>query len=176
MSAPTRPGVLQPGRWAVTPTSSRAGFTARDVLRKPVVGTLDITSAYVEVDEHGIPVAVSAELDLASVDTGNDRRDTDLRGRRFFDVSGSPQLLFTGGPGVHRGDGWSVPGLLTLRGVSCPVQLAVTVRERADGGRSVRAEAVLDRRDLGITVPRLLVGATVQVTVEAELLPPTTHA
>ena len=167
MSAPTR-DALHPGRWSTGPTTAVASFRARDVLHRPVTGTLPVRSATVEVGADGQPERVRAELELAGVDTGSARRDRDLRGKRFLDVERGDVLLFTAGPATATADGWTLPGELDLHGARCPVVLQV----QRTGPSSVRATAQLDRRDLGIRVPRLMVGSVVVVTVDAELAPP----
>lgn len=171
MTAPASTG-LRAGRWSVQPATGRAAFAVRDVLRRTVRGTLPLTSACVEVDARGVPVTVRAELDLAGVSTGHPRRDRDLLGPPFFDVQASPRLAFTGGPAAPRADGrWRLPGTLVMKGAQCPVELAVEVAPQGRAHR-VRATTTLDRRELGITVPALLVGRAVEVVVEVDLLPP----
>ena len=179
MTAPTRSSVLPAGRWSVLPSATQACFRVRDVLHRPVTGRLDVVRGHVDVDGAGVPVAVVAELDLASVDTGHLRRDRDLRGRRFFDVERSALLVFTAGTASAGPDGaWSLPGALRWGGSSCPVDLDVeVVGDEGPGGagpRRVRATTVVDRMVLGLRAPRVLVGRQVQVTVEAELAPPPT--
>jgi polyisoprenoid-binding protein YceI len=167
------PAVVAAGTWTVDPTTTRAQFRARDVFRRPVVGTLPVRVGRVEVATDGTPVEVVAELDLAGVATGIGRRDRDLLGRSFFDVRSSPVLRFAGGPARLDGEGrWLLAGTLALRGVECQVELAVELVGRGDGAARVRATTSLDRRDVGIRVPRLLVGHDVGVVVEAELVPP----
>lgn len=167
MRAPLGTSTGLDGRWTVDTTSARATFSARDLLHRPVSGTLDVTSGSVDVSD-GVPVRAEARLDLGSVDTGSARRDRDLRGPRFFDVAASPVLAFAGGPARSAPEGWHLPGVLTLRGTSCALVLTVEVDDAEDGPR-VRASTTLDRRDLGIHVPRLLVGTAVHLTVTALL-------
>jgi polyisoprenoid-binding protein YceI len=62
---------------------------AKDALSRPVSGTLDVHAGHVDVAA-GVPRRAAARLDLASVDTGNARRDRDLRGHRFLDVETRP--------------------------------------------------------------------------------------
>ncbi len=166
MTAPARG--LRPGCWTAGPDTAVASFRARDVVHKPVTGTLPVRSASVEVDGDGAPVRIVAELDLAGVDTGHARRDRDLRGRRFFDVQRSDVLVFTAGRVTATRDGWALDGELDLHGTRCTVVVEV---ERT-GPTSVRATTGFDRRQLGIRVPRLMVGSQVAVSVEAELAPP----
>lgn len=158
------------GLWTVDPAATRAEFRGRDLLRMTVVGTLPVRSGSVEVAPNGTVVRVRAELDPAGVTTGIGRRDHDLRGRRFFDVATSPVLGFTGGPARPRPQGgWTLPGVLVLRGVECVVELAVDLVTDGDGVR-VRATTSLDRREIGIRVPRVLVAHGVRITVDAALV------
>ena len=175
MSAPTREA-LHPGRWTTGPTTATASFQARDVLHRTVTGTLPVRSAVVEVGPDGRLERVQAELELAGVDTGSTRRDHDLQGKRFLHVELGGVLLFTAdsatatATATATADGWTLPGELDLHGARCPVVLRV----QRTGPSSVRATATLHRQDLGIRVPRLIVGSLVTVTVDAELAPPST--
>lgn len=163
---------VAPGLWTVDPVASRAQFRAWDALHKPVDGSLPVLSGRVRVDGDGIPVEVAADLDLAGVETGHARRDSDLRGRRFFDIESSPVLRFTGGPAGRDGDGrWALPGSLLLKGTECPLDVVVELLSTTGASVRVRATTALELRDAGIRVPRLLVGSRVDITVDAQLAP-----
>lgn len=58
--------------------------------------TIPVTSAHVEVTEDGSVRDVSAVLDIASVDTGHRKRDSDLRKPGLLDLANHPQLTFDG--------------------------------------------------------------------------------
>jgi polyisoprenoid-binding protein YceI len=165
---------LAAGTWQVDTAATSARFRARDVLRKPVDGTLPVLSAGVEVSPEGLPLHVWADLDLAGVATGSARRDRDLRGPRFFDVERGGVLRFTSAAARADDAGrWRLPGELALGANRCAVSVEVQVQS-AEGDRvTVLAATMLDRRELGIRVPRLLVGPMVTVTVEAVLVAPT---
>lgn len=166
MTAATQ--ALATGIWTVEASSTTASFRALDLLRKAVTGTLPVVRGQVRVAADGLIDEVSAELDLAGVATGNPRRDASLRGRQFFDVDSDPVLRFAGGPAVQvTDDSWTLPGELVLREMRCPVDVRV---ERVGPAR-VRATTSLDRRDLGIRVPRVLVAHRVEVVVDAALAP-----
>lgn len=69
-----------PQTWPIDPVHSTAQFTARHFGIVPVIGTIPIKSGSVQLDENSqIPIAVSAELDPANLDTHNEMRDGDLR-------------------------------------------------------------------------------------------------
>lgn len=164
---------LAAGLWRLDSAATRAEFRARDALRKQVLGTLPVLSGSVRVDDDGTPISAAAELDLTGVDTGNARRDKDLRGTRFFDVQASSTLVFRGGRARPDGPGrWLLPGTLTLKGVRCDVELVVELVTSSSAATRVRATTTLDRRRLGILVPRALVGRQVDVGIDAELAAP----
>ncbi|HKE37892.1 MAG TPA: YceI family protein, partial [Candidatus Baltobacteraceae bacterium] len=75
-----------PETWTVDPVHSTAQFTARHFGIVPVIGTIPIVSASVQLNSPSeIPVAVNAELDASKVDTHNDMRDGDLKSPHYFD-------------------------------------------------------------------------------------------
>jgi polyisoprenoid-binding protein YceI len=157
----------------VDTASSTAQFRARDVLRKTVVGTVPVLSGSVQVTADGEPVQVAAELDLAGVETGNARRDRDLRGHRFFHVERGATLHVTAGLARPDGEGrWVLTGELVLHTVRCPVELTAELVSLAGDRAVVRATTSLDRRDVGIDVPQLMVGRRVDVVVDAVLRAP----
>jgi len=100
-------------------------------------------------------VKESATIDLASVDTGNPKRDEHLRSATFLDVASHPRVTYES-TGVRRaGGGWVVDGDLTVHGVTRPVPLAVAATGFAadpdcGGHASFSATAVVDRTDFGI--------------------------
>lgn len=162
------------GTWTADPAATSARFRARDVLGRTVLGTLAVHSAAVEVAPSGDPLRVRAELDLGSVATGSGRRDADLRGPRFLDAARDAVLRVTADAARPDGPGrWHLVAELAMKGLACPVELDVELTDLRDGRAAVRATTALDRRALGIAVPRLLVGRTVAVEVLAVLHAPT---
>ena len=71
---------------------------------------------------------VDVTIDLASLTTGNEGRDNHLRSADFFDVEHYPTATFHSSKVEQRGeDRLRVIGDLTIRGVTKPVTLDVTV-------------------------------------------------
>ncbi len=164
---------LVAGTWTADPMATSAQFRARDILGRTVVGTLTLLSASVAVSTDGVPMHVQAELDLASVTTGNAKRDRDLRGPRFFDAQHDPVLRVTAGAARLDGPGrWLVASELTMKGHSFPLDILAELADLTDGQAHLHATATLDRREAGITVPRLLVGPSVAVVINAVLRAP----
>lgn len=159
-------------RWEAVVSRSSAHFTVRNLGVKTVTGTVAIREAWALVDGSGRPVSAGATLDLARLDTGNARRDRDLAAPRLLDTAQFPLLRFTGGAAEPDADGWRLPGVLEGHGARVDLVLAASVRTGGDEV-VVRARTSFDRRELGVTAPRVLIGRLVDVSVEVVLRPTT---
>jgi polyisoprenoid-binding protein YceI len=161
------------GTWVADPAATTASFTARNFGVRHVVGTVTVTAAQVTVDRTGRPVDVRAVADLTTVTTGSARRDTDLTGRRFFDVEHHPELLLVAHRVEAAENGWRVLGSLSVRGVAAPLDLDVRVEAPpADPAAPWRivATGTFDLRTTPIRAPRALVGRYVAVRIETTLV------
>lgn len=173
--APTAILAAAPETWTVDPVHSTAQFTARHFGIVPVIGTIPIAHASVELNAGSqIPVAVSAELDASKVDTHNDMRDGDLRSDHYFNVAATPTIKFastkiTGTDPKH----FDVVGDLTMHGQTHPVTLSAQVvgAGKSPRGRSIVAYAAtvtIDRTQWGMTYGPLIVGNSIDLSINVE--------
>jgi polyisoprenoid-binding protein YceI len=160
---------LAPGRWTADPVRTRAGFAVGNLGWAVVHGSVPVVTGQLDVDDTGRPVRVRAELDLGGIDTGNARRDADLRKPGLLDLDAHPTMTFVSDDVRADGAGWRADGVLALRGTSCPLVVTGTAEAGPDGVLRVTGSAVLDRTAVGVRAPRLMIGRTVTITVEAEL-------
>lgn len=98
--------------------------------------------------------SVDLVIPTATIDTGNDARDADLRGPAFFHATAHPALTFRSATFEKAGDGYVARGNLTVRGVTKAVALPFSIT-RIDWveGRPVIGVAIrwqLDRLDFGV--------------------------
>ena len=165
----------QPVTWSVDPVHSTAQFTARHFGIVPVIGTIPIRSAAVQVVEGSqFPLGVSAELDASKVDTHNDTRDGDLRSDHFFNAAATPTIKFVS----TKVDGtdpshFTITGDLTMHGVTHPVVLnaQVVASGKSPRGRSIiayAATATIDRTQWGMTYGPLIVGNNIDLSLNVE--------
>jgi polyisoprenoid-binding protein YceI len=158
------------GTWAVDLARTQATFTARHGFGSAVPGTIAVTSGTIEVGDHGQPQRLHATLDPASIDTGNARRDSDLRGKRFLDVATYPRMEISAELIAAADGGWYAEATLHARGHEGPLRIDAT----ADGAAAephlhVTATARLDLRAVGIRVPGFLVRRLVDLSVSTRL-------
>lgn len=106
-------------------------------------------------EEHPERSVVEVEVELASVDTGIERRDEHLRAADFFDVERFPTALVTlEGFRLEEGedaDRFTADVTLDLHGVTrrFPMQFAIVDRKT----RRIAGEVTLRRTDFGIGGP-----------------------
>jgi len=161
--------------WSVDPVHSTAQFTARHFGIVPVIGTIPIVSASVQLSPGSqIPAAVSAELDASKLDTHNDMRDADLRSAHFFNVAATPAIKFVStkisGTDPSR---FTIIGDLTMHGETHAVLLDahVVASGTSPRGRPIVAYAAtttIDRTQWGMTYGPLIVGNNVDLSINVE--------
>ena len=171
--------------WEIDASHSSAQFAVRHFMVSTVRGTFGTLSGAVNLDEQDITQSsVTAEIDVASIDTREAKRDEHLRGTDFFDVEKHPTMRFVSKK-VEQIDAtrYTVTGDLTLRGVTRQVAFAVEGSSTpiTDPWGNLRlggvATATIDRTEFGLSYNRLLeaggvtIGEEVSITIDFELTP-----
>jgi polyisoprenoid-binding protein YceI len=164
--------------WNLDGSHSQASFSVKHFMISTVRGDFDRTTGKVVLDEGDVTKStVEAGIDVASVSTRDEKRDTHLKGADFFDVAKFPTLTFKSTKVEKAGDGLKVTGDLTMKGVTKPVVLDVTgpTKEMKDPWgntrRGVSATGKLNRKDFGVSYgPDAVVSDMVTITIEAELI------
>ena len=115
--------------WDIDTAHSTIEFIAKHMMVTNVRGRFTTFSGDAHLDEeHPEQSRVDVTIDLASLTTGAEARDNHLRSADFFDVAKSPTATFHSTKVERRGeDRLLVTGDLTIRGITKPVTLDVTV-------------------------------------------------
>jgi polyisoprenoid-binding protein YceI len=113
-------------------------------------------SGTVTIAEDPLASSVEVEIDVASVDSRDEKRDEHLRSADFFHVEEHPTITFRSTKVTPAGSAWNVEGDLTVRGVVRSVPLTVTFEGAATspwGSTSIgfAAHTELDREAFGLT-------------------------
>ncbi len=128
----TGQGLPPPGSYEIDPPHTFAYFDARHEVVGLVRGRFDKVSGTITVARDPAACSLDVTIDASSISTQNARRDEDLRGPDFFDVSNFPTLTYHG-RGIHRvaGNAWTMDGSLTIRGMTKVVPLRFTFKGTA---------------------------------------------
>jgi polyisoprenoid-binding protein YceI len=118
---------------------------------------------------------VDVVIDVASVDSGVDKLDEHLRSEDFFNAARHPTMTFKAKKIAFRGDKpASVPGELTLLGVTKPVTLTVNAFHCAPNPFAKKdacgadAVATIKRSDFGMTTMVPGLGDEVKLLINIE--------
>jgi polyisoprenoid-binding protein YceI len=173
-------GRITPGDWVADPAKSTISFSVTNFGVGKVTGQMPLTSAAVTIGLDDRPVSIRAEVDASGIDTGNRRRDSDLRGPRFLGTATWPVISFTADHIESAEAGWIVHGTLRVKDVACPMRLNVAgpASLPSDPWAPVElcATGQVDRRSAGVTAaPAFLVGHQVAIALTVWLRPPTTE-
>jgi polyisoprenoid-binding protein YceI len=83
-----------------------------------------------------------------SVDTGSGMKNGKLKGKNFFDVEQNPVITFKSTKIVKTGhETYEVDGDFTIRGVSNPEKLTLTVTGKGTGSGEIKGSMVFNRKD-----------------------------
>jgi len=90
-------------------------------------------------------------IQAASVDTGSGMKNGKLKGKNFFDVERNPLITFKSTKFVQTGPHtFEVDGDFTIRGVSNPEKLVLTVSGKGTGSGEIKGSMVFNRKDYGM--------------------------
>jgi polyisoprenoid-binding protein YceI len=129
-------------KWDATLT-----FTSPDVL----TGVLDV------------------KIQADSVNTGSGMKNGKLKGKDFFDVKQNPLITFLSKKIVQTGPNtFDVQGDFTIRGVSKPETLTLTVSGVGTGSGEIKGTMAFDRKDYGMNsgIPFIKIADRVEVTAD----------
>ena len=157
------------------------GFTAKHMVFTTVRGRFNEYDGYVEVDgDHFTDAKGEFTLQVASIDSANEKRDEHLRSADFFNAAEYPVLTFRPTSVAAKGDDhYAVIGDLTIRDVTKPIELDAKVEGRiprdAFGKEriAVSATGTLNRKDWGLNwnmaleTGGFLVSEEIKIVVEA---------
>jgi polyisoprenoid-binding protein YceI len=90
-------------------------------------------------------------IQAASVDTGSGLKNGKLKSKDFFDVDRNPVITFKSTKIVKTGhETYEVDGDFTIRGVSNPEKLTLTVSGKGTGSGEIKGKMVFNRKDYGM--------------------------
>ena len=166
------PTVPKAGRYRLDPTRSSVTFRTRHVFGlAAVTGGMAVTGGDIDVDPATPHASVRVTISAASFDTGNSRRDRDVRSTRFLNTEQYPNISFRADSLTRADDRWSVTGELTVREVTQAVTLAVESVAPAIDGFRARATTRIDRYAFGLTAAKGIAARYLDIDVTVAATP-----
>ena len=151
----------------ITPVRSTIKFDVEASVA--IQGTFDKWEAALTFSS---PEAESAVFDVKiyadSVDTGSSIKNNKLKSGDFFDVKNNPYITFKSTKVVQTGPNtFELDGNFTIRGVTKPEKLALTISGKGTGSGTISGTMAFDRKQYGMNsgIPFIKIADRVQVTV-----------
>lgn len=168
----------QPVKWRIDPLHSSAQFSVRHMMISTVRGQFGGVKGVMTYDSKN-PAAssVNATIDCTTVNTGEPKRDSDLKTAEFFDVKRYPVMTFQSKKVEVAGAGkLRVTGDLTINAITHQVVLDVegpTAPIRDTQGREkigVSGTTKISRKEYGILYNPIMESGGVAVSDEVSIV------
>jgi len=134
----------------ITPLDSKINFHVKSSVK--IAGKFDkwdATLTFTSPDE--TTGVLEIQIQAASVDTGSGMKNSKLKSKDFFDVEENPLITFKSTKFVATGPHtFEVDGDFTIRGVSNPEKLVLTVSGKGTGSGEIKGSMVFNRKDYGM--------------------------
>ena len=124
MTAAVSADKLSTGTWAIDLVHSSINFSVRHLMVGKIHGRFDQFSGAITIADDGTP-SVRAEVDVNSINTGNEQREAHIKVPDFFDVDHFPTATFVSTAVRADGDDYLLDGEFTLKGVTRPVTMTL---------------------------------------------------
>jgi polyisoprenoid-binding protein YceI len=170
--------------WQIDPAHTAAGFSVKHMMIATVRGQFKGVTGTVNWDDQDVGKStVDVTIDANTVDTGEPKRDADLKSANFFDVARYPTITFKSTK-IEKISAakMKVTGNLTIRGVTKPVVLDVegpsgAIKDPWGNTRvALNATTTVNRMDYGakwnanLDGGGVVVGDDVNINIDLEMI------
>ena len=169
--------------WTFDKAHSNINFNVEHLVISEVTGNFEAFDGQVTAanSDDFSGSKVSFTIDVASINTDNERRDNHLKSDDFFNAEMYPKITFSNGVLEHvEGKNYKLKGDLTIRDVTKPVELDVKhggtiVDNRGNTKAGFKVTGTINRFDYNIKFDAameaggLVVGEEVEIVCNVEL-------
>ena len=153
--------------FAITPEDSSVKFFVKASVA--LEGNFDKWDATLKYTSPALSSGVlEVKIQAASVNTGSGMKDGKLKSKDFFNVEKDPLITFKSTKVVQTGPNtFDLQGNFTIRGVTKPEALVLTVSGIGTGEGEIHGTMAFDRKDYGMDsgIPFIKIADRVEVTV-----------
>ena len=170
--------MAQASTWVSDPVHSEVDFTITHLAISNVHGRFGKVAATLVYDPADVTKSnVTATIDVSTVDTGEDARNTHLKTPDFFDLAQFPTATFKSTSVAKSANGFTVAGDLTLHGVTKPVVLTVEgptgpvqgMDKKQHSGFSATTTISRSAFGIGTKFPASMVGDDVKLSLDLDV-------
>jgi polyisoprenoid-binding protein YceI len=162
--------------WKVDKSHSNINFTVTHLLISEVTGSFGAFEIEATADDTFSNPSFNASIETASIDTGNERRDGDLKGDNWFGAESNPKIEFKSTGVEKTGENtFKLMGEFTMHGVTKAIELngklngIITDRRSQKLKAGLKFTTTLKRSDFGVGGTMAPVSDEVEVTINLEM-------
>lgn len=156
-----------PGAYAIDPVHSTIGFAVTHLAISEVEGRFNEINGTLVLGDKERGTSFTATIPVASVDTGNTKRDDHLRSDDFFKATTHPTIEFRSTSVDVQGDAYAVTGDFTMHGqtkeVTIPFRYTGSAEMRGQQRVGFTGDLNIDRREWGLDAWQGMVGNEIRI-------------
>jgi polyisoprenoid-binding protein YceI len=163
--------------WKVDAAHSNINFTVTHLLISEVTGNFGTFEIEAMADDAFSNPTFNVTIESASIDTGNERRDGDLRSEGWFGAEAYPKIEFKSTAVEKTGDKtFKLTGDFTMHGVTKSIELNSKLNGIITDRRSEKLKAglkfttTLKRSDFGVGGSMAPVSDDVEININLEMV------
>lgn len=169
-------------KYKIDPSHANVGFSVKHMVITNVKGKFTDFSAELVFDENNLAASsLNATIQVASINTGNKKRDAHLRSPDFFNAKKYPEITFVSNKIEKTADGYIARGTLTMRGVSKEIALPFKIlgkiqdpwgntRMGTEGGLTINRQDFGVKWNQNLDAGGVVVGNEVKIELDAEFI------
>jgi polyisoprenoid-binding protein YceI len=154
--------------FAVSQSTSTVGFNVKASVA--IAGKFEKWDATLTFTSPDVTTGVlDLKVQADSVHTGSGMKDGKLKGKDFFDAQNDPVITFHSTKMAQTGPNtFDIYGDFTIRGVTKPEKLTLTVSGKGTGQGDIKGIMAFDRKDYGMNkgIPFVTIADRVEVDVD----------
>jgi len=156
----------------ITPPAGGFKITFNVKASVPIAGVFEKWESTLKFTSPDVTTGVlDIKVDAGSVNTGSGLKDGKLKSKDFFDAKNNPYITFRSSKVVQTGPTtFDIPGTFTIRGVSKPETLSLTLSGKGTGTGNIKGSMAFDRKQYGMNsgIPFIKIADRVEVDVALE--------
>jgi len=166
------------GTFALDPAHSQADFAITHLGISMIRGRFNSIEGSLTVGEDLGGTAVNVAVEMGSLDSGNEGRDGHMQGEEFFDAGNHPTMTFASTGIEASGDGYTMTGDLTIKGVTQSVALHAKFNGEAvfpmDGSThyGFAASGAISRSEFNMDAFIPMLSDQVELSLQAQFISP----
>ncbi len=166
--------------YAIDPVHSSIGFSIKHLTISTVTGNFKTYTGQVTFNEKDLANAkAEASIEVASINTADEKRDGHLKSPDFFDAAKFPKIDFVSKSFTQIDGQYRITGDLTIKGVTKEVSIPVVINgpvKNPFGGEAIglSGQLTINRQDYGVTFNKaldnggLMLGNEVTININLE--------